>query len=111
MNYNNNKKILLGKKVERKNFPKNNNHNHNNNHYNNNHNNNNNHYNNNHHNNNHYNHNNFNGNRNSNSNSEVLPIFSKKQEIVDQINKNRVIIISGNIGCMYRRIVFKLYIF
>ena len=99
MNYNNNKKILLGKKVERKNFPKNNNHNHNNNHYNNNHNNNNNHYNNNHHNNNHYNHNNFNGNRNSNSNSEVLPIFSKKQEIVDQINKNRVIIVSGNTGC------------
>ena len=97
MNYNNNKKILLGKKVERKNFPKNNNHNHNNNHYNNNYHNNNHHYNNN--NNNHYNHNNFNGNRNSNSNSEVLPIFSKKQEIVDQINKNRVIIVSGNTGC------------
>ena len=107
MNYNNNKKILLGKKVERKNFPKNNDHSHNNNHYNNNHNNNNNHYNNNHHNNNHYNHNNFNNNKNSyfndnensNSNSEVLPIFSKKQEIVDQINKNRVIIVSGNTGC------------
>ena len=51
------------------------------------------------------NNNNYNNNQNIDSNSEdsnsekILPIFNKKQEIVDQINKNRVIIVSGNTGC------------
>ena len=110
----NNSNKMLGKKLQRNNFNNNNNHNHNNNHFNNHHHNNhhfnnnhnhnnnpfnNNHQNNNHHfNNNHQNNNNhFNGNKNSNS--EILPIFNKKQEIIDQINKNRVIIVSGNTGC------------
>ena len=51
------------------------------------------------------NNNNYKNNQNIDSNSEdsnsekILPIFNKKQEIVDQINKNRVIIVSGNTGC------------
>ena len=111
--HNNNK--MLGKKMQRNNFNNNNNHNHNNNHFNN-HNHNNNHFNNNHnhnnnnhfnnnhnHNNHHFNNNHQNNNNhfngNKNSNSEILPIFNKKQEIIDQINKNRVIIVSGNTGC------------
>ena len=119
---NNNK--MLGKKMQRNNFNKYNNNNNNNNHhynynyYNNNNKNNNHHYYNNNHNyqsnkynnngfNNHNNfHNNnknsyFNDNENSNSNDNIkeLPIKRKKQEIIDQIEKNRVVIVSGNTGC------------
>ena len=122
MSMNNNK--MLGKKMQRNNFNKynnnnnNNNHHYNNNHYNNNNKNNNHHYYNNNHNyqsnkynnngfNNHNNfHNNnknsyFNDNENSNSNDNIkeLPIKRIKQEIIDQIEKNRVVIVSGNTGC------------
>jgi len=119
MSMNNNK--MLGKKMQRNNFNKYNNNNNNNNyhHYNNNNNKNNNyhHYNNNHnyqsnkYNNNGFknNHNNFNNNKNSyfndnensnsNDNIKELPIKRKKQEIIEQIEKNRVVIVSGNTGC------------
>ena len=51
------------------------------------------------------NYNDFNSNRNNNfqSNNNIennkLPIFSKKDEILEKIRNNRVIIVSGNTGC------------
>ena len=100
-NYNhNNSDNMLGRKSRRNNFNNNNNnHPHYQNKNNNNHN---------------YSHhpNNFNQKndrnfKNSNvdldsdnsNDSKILPIFSKRQEIIEQIGKNRVIIVSGNTGC------------
>ena len=108
-NYYRNNNSYIGKKVERNNFNNNNkyqsnnyNSHYKNNNYNNNYNNRynnkpgfNNRYNNNNH--------NFNGNKNNtssnNNNNKILPIFSKKKEIIEELGKNRVIIISGNTGC------------
>ena len=96
-NQNNNSNNMLGRKSQRYNFNNNNHHYQNNNRNNN------------------YNHhpNNFNqkndrngqnsniqlDSENSNNNSATLPIFAKKQEILEQIKNNRVIIVSGNTGC------------
>ena len=93
---NNNNKTILGKKIQRNNY-----HNNNNNNF---------HKNNKHprkDNNNGYNNDNKNNHFNNNKNSEtnlvnnenVLPIFSKKRDIIEQIGKNRVVIVSGNTGC------------
>ena len=86
MNKNNNDK-MLGKKLQRNNFRKNN------------YKNNNGYHNNNYQYNNHHNNGFNNYNKNIDYNDKVLPIYSKKQEIIEQISKNRIIIVSGNTGC------------
>ena len=109
-NYNHNNNQMIGRKSQRSNFnnyhKNNNNYHHNQYHRNNNNNNNNNHFNfkdKNKNGNNHFNKkmktdSDFDDSSNSN-NPHVLPIFNKKQEIIDQIGQNRVIIVSGNTGC------------
>ena len=91
MNFNKNKN-MLGKKIQRnshKNFNNNNNPYHKFNNQSGKHNNNN-------------GYNKYNNNKEEldiENNDKKLPIFSKKKEIIEQIEKNRVIIVSGNTGC------------